>query len=278
MSNKMPELPEVETLKCYLEQHISGKKINEIVVNRGNLRYPLSNDLTECCQNAVITSIKRVAKYIVMHLSNGYSLIIHLGMSGRFTVRAKDYNPIKHDHIIINLDDYSKVIFNDARRFGMIYCCKTKELYQQKFFKNLGPDPLTELFNIEYLQEHLKRRKIPIKNAIMDNKIVVGVGNIYACESLFKARINPLLLSNTLNYRQITALVLAIKEILQQAISAGGTTLKDFVSGDNKPGYFKQELQIYGRYKEKCYTCNSYIDKVTQSGRTSFFCPNCQKL
>lgn len=274
----MPELPEVETLKCYLEQHISNKIINDIVLNRSNLRYPFSNDLTKCGQNAVITSITRIAKYIVMHLSSGYSLIIHLGMSGRFTVRAKDYISIKHDHVVINLDDHSKVIFNDARRFGMVYCCKTAEIYQKKFFKDLGPDPLTELFNANYLQEHLKNRKIPIKNAIMDNKIIVGVGNIYASESLFQAKVNPLLASDKLNYQQITVLVAAIKQILQQAIKAGGTTLKDFVSGDSKPGYFKQELQVYGRYKQKCYTCNDTIDKVKQSGRTSFFCPHCQKL
>jgi formamidopyrimidine-DNA glycosylase len=274
----MPELPEVETLKRYLEQHILNKKINTIELNRSNLRYPFSKELTICSKNAVITSIKRIAKYIVMELNSNYCLVIHLGMSGRFTIRTKDYSPIKHDHVIINLDDYSKIIFNDARRFGMIYCCKTAEIYQQKFFKNLGLDPLTELFNTKYLQEHLKSRKIPIKNAIMNNNIVVGVGNIYACESLFKAKINPLLLSKQLNYQQITLLVLAIKEILQQAIAAGGTTLKDFVSGDNKPGYFKQELQIYGRYKEKCYTCNNSIDKVNQAGRTSFFCSNCQKL
>lgn len=273
----MPELPEIETLKCYLEQHILGKKINKVILRRNNLRYPIASDFSQCTINTSIIRVERLAKYLLINLDNEYSLIIHLGMSGRFTVKDANHIPLKHDHIIITLDNGSCLVFNDARRFGMIYCCSSNELSKQKFLKNLGKDPMSPEFDTEYLYNNLKTKKMPIKNAIMNNQIAVGVGNIYASESLFKAQINPLLSSNKLNFQQISDLVSAIKEILSEAIKAGGTTLRDFVNGNNAPGYFKQKLQVYGRYNEKCYICNGNIDKIKQAGRTSFFCPNCQK-
>lgn len=277
MSIKMPELPEVETLKCYLEKHILHKRIDNIILRRKNLRYTIFQKLDSQTKGALIISINRLAKYLVINLDNKTSLVIHLGMSGRFTVKDKDYIPVKHDHIIITLSDKSQLIFNDARRFGMLYFCKTFELGKQKFLVNLGPDPLSEQFNATYLYNNLSTKKIPIKNAIMNNKIIVGVGNIYASESLFCAKINPWLASNKLTFNQIEKLVYSIKQVLLEAIKAGGTTLRDFVNGDNMPGYFKQKLQIYGRSNQKCYNCRSVINKIKQAGRTTFFCPSCQK-
>ena len=199
-------------------------------------------------------------------------------MSGRFTLQNSNYITKKHDHVIFHLNNYKYLVFNDARRFGLIDISLLNELEKHRFFKNLGPEPLSDGFSTEYLYEKLRARNIPIKNSLMDNSIVVGIGNIYASESLFLAKINPMRPSCTLLLNEVENLIAAAKNVLAKAIKAGGTTLKDFVSGDNTPGYFKQELFVYGRNGQNCLACNNIILKIKQSGRATFFCPSCQNL
>lgn len=274
----MPELPEIETLKRSLESHLVNKTIIGVKKYRSSLRYELPIALESQILAAKIVSLRRRAKYLIIDLDNANSLIIHLGMSGRFTLQPVNYQLQKHDHLIFYLDHNLQLVFNDARRFGMVYVFPASNLAEQKILKNFGVEPLSEEFNAEYLLQKLSSKRVPIKTALMENNVVVGIGNIYASESLFLAKIHPQKLGNTLSYMEIGNLIKAIKVVLEKAISAGGTSLKDFVSGENRPGYFKQELLVYGRAKQACYQCNEEIIKIKQAGRASFYCLNCQNL
>lgn len=273
----MPELPEVETLKCFLEKHIVGHKIISFVKRRNSLRSKLDPNLSKKTTNSVINGVRRVAKYLIIELDNNNSIVFHLGMTGRVTLKKDTYVFQKHDHVAFVLAGGNLLVFNDSRRFGMLYVSATNLLKSQQYLQNLGPEPFSEQFNVDYLEKCFRNRKIPIKTAIMDNKIVVGVGNIYASESLFLSKINPLKQVHTLTKIEISSLIQSIVFVLNEAIKAGGTTLRDFVNGDNKPGYFKQQLKVYGRKNESCYSCREKIAKFTQAGRATYFCPNCQK-
>jgi formamidopyrimidine-DNA glycosylase len=276
--HKMPELAEVETLKNYLQKNIINEQIIDLKARREILRSPFNiKEMQQHVLAGKILKVTRVAKFLSLELDNHYSIIFHLGMSGRLTVKMSDYLLQKHDHIIINFKSQRQLVFNDARRFGMVYSCKTSKLHKQSFLKNMGQEPLENEFNATYLLQKLSSKKMPIKTAIMDSKIVVGVGNIYAAESLFLAKINPLKQARTLQNIEVDNLVYSIKQVLNKAIKAGGTTLKDFVSGDNKPGYFQQELNVYDRSGQACYICKHIIEKIKQAGRTTCFCPKCQK-
>ena len=274
----MPELPEVETLKLSLQESLIGSTIIDVEVRRANLRYPIPANLGLELSKSKIIKLHRVAKYLILELGNAKGVIIHLGMSGRFTLQLANYQFKKHDHVIFHLNDDRYLVFNDARRFGAIDLIPVAQIESHRFFKNLGPEPLADDFNAEYLYRKLKSKTIPVKNSLTDNNIVVGIGNIYASESLFLARINPVRPSSSLSLKELEALTYAAKEVLKKAIEAGGTTLKDFVNGDNTPGYFKQELYVYGRKDLNCLVCDSVIFKIKQSGRASFFCPTCQKI
>ncbi|KJV80160.1 formamidopyrimidine-DNA glycosylase [Rickettsia hoogstraalii str. RCCE3] len=271
----MPELPEVETLKNSLKDKLIGLIIGNVELKRDNLRYKLSPLLATEISNTNILDVRRRAKYLIIDFNNDYSLIVHLGMSGRFTLQPSNYEAKKHDHVIFDLSNGEKLIFNDTRRFGMVYSFKTNFL-EKEFFNDLGIEPLSDLLTLGYLKSKLITRKIPIKNLIMDNKIIVGVGNIYASESLHLARIHPDKLGNDLNDNEIESLIKSIREVLTKAITAGGTTLKDFVNGDNKPGYFTQQLKVYGREGQNCLNCSSTIIKTKHSGRATFYCKTCQ--
>jgi len=273
----MPELPEVETLRRFLDDRIIDQTITDLVTRRDNIRYELQENLANDVIGRSVIAVKRIAKYLVLNLSEAKSLVIHLGMSGRFVLENSDYSPKKHDHIVIELSGGGQLVYNDARRFGMIYCYDTANLLKEKILQFLGPEPLLEDFHADYLSSKLKSKATPIKNAIMDNRLVVGVGNIYASESLFLSHIHPEKKASSLSFMEIEALVDSIKEVLLDAIDAGGTTLKDFVNGDNRPGYFKQELNVYGRLNQDCYICSSKIVKIKQAGRATYFCPNCQE-
>lgn len=273
----MPELAEVETLKRYLERYIKNLIITDYFQYRDNLRYPIATNIQENVAGAKIIDVRRRAKFLNLYLDNEYILTYHLGMSGRLVFEPTCYERKKHDHIIIECGHNRKLVFNDARRFGMVYLSKAKELAQQKFMANMGIEPLEDEFNAEYLFNLVQGKKVPIKNYVMDNKVVVGVGNIYAAESLFKAGIHPEIQARSLDFQQISSLVAAIKEVLKAAIDNGGTTLRDFVNGDNTPGYFQQKLAVYGRDGQPCFICNNTIEKFRQAGRSSFFCPECQK-
>jgi len=272
----MPELPEVETLKNSLESKLIGLSIKNVEFKRENLRYKLFPDLATDILNMNILDVRRRAKYLIIDFANNYSLIVHLGMSGRFTLQPASYEAKKHDHVIFELSNGSKLVFNDTRRFGMIYSFKTSSL-EEKFFNNLGLEPFSELLTLEYLKNKLTGRRVPIKNLLMDNKIIVGVGNIYASESLHLAKIHPDKLGIDISSSEIESLINSIRVVLSKAITAGGTTLKDFVNGDNKPGYFTQQLTVYARGGQECLNCSSVIIKAKHSGRATFYCKNCQK-
>jgi formamidopyrimidine-DNA glycosylase len=272
----MPELPEIETLKLYMAPRLGGRIIDSVEVKRNKLREDCFN-LQTITTPQPIKEVRRIAKYLIFDLGNEQSLLVHLGMSGRLTLQTKPYSLKKHDHIIFHLNSNECLVFNDTRRFGMIYYLPTKTLNKEKIFSHLGIEPLDESFDINYLRLKLQNRTLPIKNALMDNKIVVGIGNIYAAESLYEARISPIRPASNLSETELAKLVAAIKKVLSEAIKMGGTTLRDFVSGDNSPGYFKQRLMVYSRWNMPCYICKTTIVKIRQSGRSTFYCPNCQK-
>lgn len=274
----MPELPEVETLKLSLQGNITGSTIMDVEIRRANLRYPIPTSLKLDVSNNKILNLRRIAKYLIIELANDKGIIIHLGMSGRFTLQTSAYMTKKHDHVIFHLDNDRYLVFNDPRRFGLIEISHLTELKQHRFFKNLGPEPLSFEFNVDYLLQKLSVRNIPIKNLLMDNNVVVGIGNIYASESLFLAKVSPARQSRALSLDEVKNLTAAAKNVLVKAIEAGGTTLRDFVNGDNTPGYFKQKLFVYGRNGQNCLACGDIILKIKQSGRATFFCPTCQKL
>lgn len=272
----MPELPEVETIKRSLEKHLVGHKIISLLKFRDSLRYSLDEKLKEKVTGSSVIDIRRIAKYLIVDLNNSNSLVFHLGMTGRLTLRSKDYFFQKHDHVAFGLEDNNILVFNDPRRFGMIYISPTPEVSSQKYFSSLGVEPFSVEFNAIYLERCFKNRRSSIKLAITDNKIVVGVGNIYASESLFLSKIHPLTPAQSLTKKELSALARSIVAVLSKAIDAGGTTLRDFVNGDNKPGYFKQELNVYDRKGLECYFCKTKIVKIVQSGRATYFCPLCQ--
>ncbi len=273
----MPELPEVETVCNGLRNDILKVKIVSAKNNRPNLRIPFPRNL-KSINDSQITSITRRAKYVLMGLDIGKTLIIHLGMSGKLTI-TKNYQPQKHDHMVIELSNGKTVVLNDARRFGLVALADSSKLENHKLFKHLGIEPLDKEFNTQYLFEKLKNRKIAIKLAIMDQKIVVGVGNIYACEALYAAKINPTRAANTIKNDELKKLVAAIKKILKQAIKAGGSSLRDYVQADGTLGYFQTMTKVYGREGEKCEKCNckSGIKRITQGGRSTFYCAKKQK-
>ena len=274
----MPELPEIETIKRCLENNITGSRITKLTCNRSNLRYVLSPLLDSLVPTSTIKAVRRRAKYLIIDLDNNHSLVIHLAMSGRFTIQSQSYQPIKHDHLLFYLNNKQKLVFNDARRFGMVYIFATATLNNQPILAKLGPEPLLESFSADYLYKLLKNRKASIKNILMNNEFVVGVGNIYVAEALFVAKIHPKTLCCDLSYNEVCELVYAIKNILAKAIIAGGTSLKDFVNADNSLGYFKQELLVYGRSGKECRLCTNLIQRIVQGSRSSFFCPKCQSL
>jgi formamidopyrimidine-DNA glycosylase len=270
----MPELPEVETIRLGL-QNIIGRKITKTFSSNKKLRINSSLNFDNL-KNSKIIEIARRARYLIIHLKNHQSLIIHLGMSGRITLANKFQN-LKHDHFTCELDNGLFLIFNDPRRFGFVDLVLTKDLNNHQFLSKLGPEPLLEEFNAKYLEEKLKNKKMNIKTAMMDNKIVVGVGNIYINESLFDSQISPLRDACLLSKNEIKKLVNSIKKILKNAIDSGGSSINDYVKSDGEVGNFQKNFKIYGKIKEKCLHCNNFIRRIVQNGRASFYCEKCQK-
>ena len=283
----MPELPEVETVKRGLEEFIINENINKVYISNFSLRFPWPKNFISKIINSKIISIRRRAKYILIKLSNNYTIISHLGMSGSYRVvnlnKSKDYKPIKHDHLIIDLDHY-KIVYNDPRRFGYIDLTN-EDPDKHKFLSFLGPEPLSNSFNADNLAKKLLNKEKAIKNALLDQNIISGLGNIYVCEALFRARINPK--SNCSKFvgvsgkpkKPLITLVSKINQIIKEAINVGGSTLKDFSNISGKMGYFQSSFNVYGREKEKCSLtdCEGIIRRYNQSGRSTFFCPKCQK-
>ncbi|MCF6208233.1 MAG: bifunctional DNA-formamidopyrimidine glycosylase/DNA-(apurinic or apyrimidinic site) lyase [Ghiorsea sp.] len=271
----MPELPEVETVVNGLKPQITGARLVAVSNSGKNLRYPLPDFSILLQQN--IQNVERRAKYLLFHFEHGQTLIWHLGMTGQFHVLHRSEQVAKHEHVTLTFEDGQTLRYRDTRRFGYVGLCDTSMLAQHKWFAKLGVEPLLDVFTGDYLRDMLKTRKTSIKQAIMDNHIVVGVGNIYASESLFRAAINPKQVANSLKPKQYKLLVQHIKNVLNEAIEAGGSTISDFVKADGKPGYFAHSFQVYGRDKQPCLTCKTPIEKVVLGGRASFFCPQCQQ-
>lgn len=273
----MPELPEVETVMRGLEKAVCGKRLKSVVTMRKNLRVPFPKGLS-ALSGQTVTALTRRAKYILMHLSSGQTMIVHLGMSGRMTVNPAAAD--KHDHMIMEFSDKTRVVFNDPRRFGLVDLCAAEKVDTHRLFAHLGPEPLGKSFDAGYLAAALSGRKTPVKVAIMDQRIVVGVGNIYAAEALFISRIDPRRAAGDLTAREAALLVRAIKEVLKKAIKAGGSSLRDYVQADGELGYFQHDFAVYDRAGEKCKGCNckqACVQRITQGGRSTFYCPEKQR-
>lgn len=272
----MPELPEVETTKEGIKPHLEGQFIQKIEVRNYGFRIPVPSNINELCAEKKILTVTRRAKYILLQLSKGY-LLIHLGMSGHLRIISDASLPEKHDHITLYLANGKALRFCDPRRFGLfIYIDENP--HQHKLLTHLGPEPLSEAFDGHYLYQRSHNKNKPIKSFVMDNEIVVGVGNIYATESLFLSSIHPATPAKNINETTYHLLAKHIKSVLQQAIKSGGTTLRDFYAFDGKPGYFSISLKVYGRKNQPCMQCQHSIQTVMIGGRSSAFCPNCQIL
>ena len=270
----MPELPEVQTVVTGLRSQVLGKRVLSVTNSGKNLRYPLPN--FEILLNSAIVDITRRAKYLLFHFENGFTLLWHLGMTGQFHVLTKSEPVTKHEHITFTFNDNSTLRYRDVRRFGYAGICKANKLTEHAWINKLGAEPLTKDFDAKHLQNMLKNKKISIKQAIMDNTVVVGVGNIYASESLFRAQIHPTTSSNTLSLQKLKTLVQHIKSVLNEAIAAGGSTISDFVKADGRPGYFAHSFKVYGREGKPCLVCTNPIERIVQNGRASFLCAKCQ--
>ncbi|RLA08391.1 MAG: DNA-formamidopyrimidine glycosylase [Gammaproteobacteria bacterium] len=273
----MPELPEVETAKRAIVPYLLNNTIQDINILFPKLRLPIDTKLKEL-EGSEITFISRRAKYIIITTQKG-SILLHLGMSGSLLICKKNQNiPLKkHDHFEIVLNNKTRLRLNDPRRFGLVLYVKNKDIQNHKLLKNLAPEPLTDSFNDNYLQNICQKSEAKIKNILMNNKLVVGVGNIYANEVLFESKIHPETITKNLNKKQIKQLTKSIKTTLKQAIKAGGTTLKDFTNPEGGAGYFSIQLKIYGKTDEPCSICSTKIKKIITTQRASFYCSNCQK-
>lgn len=276
----MPELPEVEVTKRALMPVLANSTIQKVTVQNGSLRHPLPDDFGKRLAGRWVQGIKRRGKYLLIDLKDYETLVVHLGMSGSFTITNPKMPLDKHDHVVFDLTNGQSVRFNDPRRFGCMDIANSFHLEDHQWLHHLGPEPLADdQFDGDRLYTNIKKRKRPIKQAIMDNELVVGVGNIYACESLFRAKIHPERPCNEMRKADCERLVNEIKDTLKEAIEAGGSTLKDFKHGEDKIGYFQHEFKVYDRKGEECKNrgCKTKIERVNISGRGTFFCPTCQK-
>ena len=283
----MPELPEVETVRRGLMPAILGQIIFMAEVNRPDLRWPFPKNMAKRLTGARVTALRRRSKYILMDLDRGETLIIHLGMSGRMLISGFKLGNFftehpaaeKHDHVVFQMENGARVTFNDARRFGAMDLATTAEVENHKFLTSLGPEPLGNSFNEGYLKGALAGKNTPIKTALLDQRIIAGLGNIYVCEVLYRSKILPTQKAATLSKLAIGKIVSTIREVLEEAISAGGSSLKDYRQTGGELGYFQHNFQVYGREGETCKekVCKGTIKRITQAGRSSFFCPQCQR-
>ena len=283
----MPELPEVETIMRGILPFLEGATIKKIKLNRADLRWPFPENFASRIKEAKVLNLKRRSKYILVDLSTGETLLIHLGMSGKILVsnsKIGNYfyesaQASNHDHVIFALDDGTVITYNDPRRFGAMDLTKTDDLNNHKFLQKLGPEPLGNNFNSDYLKIKLSKKESPIKNVLLDQSIVAGLGNIYVCEALFMSGISPKKKASKISKNKCDELVLNIRTILISAIEAGGSSLKDFTDIQGNPGYFQFDFYVYGRDNEWCKTrdCDRKIKRIFQSGRSSFYCPRCQR-
>lgn len=270
----MPELPEVETVLRGLSPHIKNTIIQDVIVRQPQLRWPVPPNLASLIKHQQIKTLFRRGKYLIIQL-NQASLIIHLGMSGSLQLLSQEKPPKTHDHLDILLSNHTLLRYNDPRRFGAILL-STADPLSHPLLQHLGVEPLGQDFTSDYLKQACNNRRVCIKTLIMNSKIVTGIGNIYAVEALFLAKIHPLIQANQLSLAKCENLVQAIKTILNDAITQGGSTIRDYVNSEGKPGYFAQRLKVYGRGGEACLTCGQRLQSVVVTGRGTVFCAGCQ--
>jgi formamidopyrimidine-DNA glycosylase len=283
----MPELPEVETVRRGLEPVMTGRLIVSAQVNRPDLRWPLPEGMADRLTGARVLGLRRRSKYILVDLSSGETLLVHLGMSGRMLVSGAMLGafhhdhpaPQKHDHVVLHMEGGARVTFNDARRFGAMDLIATAGAEAHPLLARLGPEPLGNGFDEAYLVAALARRATPVKTALLDQHLVAGLGNIYVCETLYRARLSPLTQAGQIAPARVGALVPIIRAVLGEAIEAGGSSLRDYRQTGGELGYFQHRFQVYDREGEACLTpgCSSSVARVVQAGRSSFYCPECQK-
>ncbi|MEJ6396342.1 bifunctional DNA-formamidopyrimidine glycosylase/DNA-(apurinic or apyrimidinic site) lyase [Yoonia sp. 208BN28-4] len=283
----MPELPEVETVRRGLAPVMEGAVIARAEVNRPDLRWPFPDDMAARLEGQQVERLRRRSKYILADLSGGESLLIHLGMSGRMLISGHTVGdffhdhpaPAKHDHVVLHMGNGARITFNDARRFGAMDLMNTVNETDHWLIRSLGPEPLGNAFDEDYLIQQLKGRNTPIKTALLDQRIVSGLGNIYVCEVLFRAGIHPARKAGRISAARVATLVPLIRQVLTEAIDAGGSSLRDFRQADGELGYFQHVFQVYDQEDQPCATpgCDKTIKRIVQSGRSSFFCPQCQR-
>lgn len=274
----MPELPEVEVVRQGLAPLVTGRRIQAVHHSGKKLRCPFPRArVRKWGVGATITRLDRRAKYLLMHLDNGALIIVHLGMSGRLCLAPPAAPRHPHDHIRITLDSGAEIRFNDARRFGLFDLMPPGQASNPKLLHHLGPEPFAPEFSVARLAAHAKGKKQPVKNLLMDNRVVVGIGNIYASEILYDARVAPARPAGTLTTATLKRLVASSRKILRQAIAAGGTTINDFVNCTGESGYFQLQLMVYDRAGKPCRACGKPISKTVLAGRSTFFCSRCQR-
>ncbi len=277
----MPELPEVETVCRGLAAVMEGRRITGLTVRRPDLRIPFPQGFATKVKGRAVNRIRRRAKYILMDLDDGNVLIIHLGMSGRMVITKNPGPPETHDHVVFTIEGGTEVRYNDPRRFGLMALAPEKDLDHHRLFHHLGIDPLSDGFTPAMFSKALKGRATAIKSALLDQRIVVGVGNIYACESLHRAGISPQRKAGTVAGKRAESLVQAIKQVLAEAIAAGGSSLRDHVQPSGELGYFQHAWKVYGREGEPCDCARdkakgASIKRIVQGGRSTFYCTRCQ--
>lgn len=278
----MPELPEVETVLRGMAPVMEGRIVAEAKAWVPKLRVPIDPDFEQKLSGQRVTRMYRRSKYILMDFEDGTTAILHLGMSGRISIHASGTEKpdrLKHDHVTFLTDRDDLIVFNDARRFGLIVLCDTDTIEDHALIKDIGPEPLGNQFDVPLLEKALKKRKSPIKTTLLDQKLVAGLGNIYVCETLWRAGIHPARRADHVTSDEAAQLVPIIRDVLTEAIAAGGSTLKDYAQVSGELGYFQHRFSTYGREGEACLNthCEGTIERIVQSNRSSFFCPSCQK-
>lgn len=283
----MPELPEVETVMRGLQPSMEGAVIAQAYVNRPDLRWPFPERMAERLTGARVVALRRRSKYILAELDRGETLLVHLGMSGRMTVSGDPLGQFvhehpasqKHDHVVFDMENGARITFNDPRRFGAMDLIETAALSEHKLLKVLGPEPLGNDFHEDYLIQSFRGKNSPVKSALLDQGIIAGLGNIYVCEALFRGQVSPKRKAGQISEKRVVALVPIIRQVLEDAIQAGGSSLKDFRQANGELGYFQHSFDVYGREGEPCRRegCSGTIARITQSGRSSFYCGKCQR-
>ena len=283
----MPELPEVETVRQGLAPVMEGQVIARADVNRPDLRWPFPDHMAARLSGQKVERLRRRSKYILADLSSGETLLIHLGMSGRMLISGDPLGvfvhehpaPEKHDHVVFHMANGARITFNDPRRFGVMDLMETAMASKHKLLSVIGPEPLGNDFHEEHLIAAFSGRMTPVKSALLDQKVVAGLGNIYVCEALFRGGIHPRRKAGRVAKSRVASLVPIIREVLQDAIEAGGSSLRDFRQADGELGYFQHSFDVYGREGKPCHTpeCGGTVGRIVQSGRSSFFCPRCQR-